>query len=306
MNARTFHSSRQGSALVLVLWCVLLLSMAVFAVAEAVSFSADHATFEQSALEARTWAQSGAAVGQVPQLLADDPSLRHEESPGHGYSVTIESEAARLNLNFLLITHHQDVLLNLFTSWGVRLSDAQRAADCLYDWVTPGDLPSLDGAKADAYARAGLPQRPSHQPFRSWAEVEQVMGIESVAQARPDWESSLTLWSDGPLDLNVAPTDCMAALFGVDRNRVESLVKLRNGADGLPGTQDDAPVNGGLVQSQLGLSAAQMTALQNQFVFGSTVRRIESVGRAGAARSSISIVARLLASPPQFLVWSER
>ena len=198
----------------------------------------------------------GVAIGEAPQLLRDDPLLQRTPSPGHSYHVTIEDEAARLNLNFLLLTDRRDALVNLFTSWGLKMEDAQHAADSLYDWVTPGDLPSLNGAKAQAYADAGLPQRPSHQPFQSWHEVELVLGVDKIAEIKPDWQDSLTLWSDGPLDVNQASAECLAALFGVEIGRVEPLVATRNGRDGIPGTMDDVPMaNSAILQAELGLSS---------------------------------------------------
>jgi hypothetical protein len=187
------------------------------------------------------------------------------------------------------------------------MDDAQHAADSLYDWVTPGDLPSLNGAKADAYEKAGLPQRPSHQPFQSWHEVGLVMGMDAVAAARADWKDSFTLWSDGPLDINQAPTELIAALFGVEKSRVEFLVKNRDGRDEIPGTVDDVPIaNTALLQGEMGLTDLQMKTLKSQITFSGTVRRIESVGHAGEARAVLSVVLRLSGTPPQLLVWSER
>jgi type II secretory pathway component PulK len=299
--------NRRGSALVRVFWCLLILSLAVFAVVELVSLSVEHAAHEQLALEAHSLAATGVAIGEAPQLMRDDPLLQQSPSPGRSFHVTIEDEAARLNLNFLLLTDHRDVLVNLFTSWGVKMEDAQHAADSLYDWVTPGDLPSLNGAKAQAYADAGLPQRPSHQPFQSWHEVELVLGVDKIVAVKPDWEDSLTLWSDGPLDVNQASAECLAALFGVEVGRVEPLVETRNGRDGVPGTMDDVPIaSSAILQGELGLSSLQMQTLQSQIVFGSNVRRIESIGTANGIHLRLSVVTRLNVSPPQLLVWSER
>jgi type II secretory pathway component PulK len=308
MNAR-FHSRRprRGSALVLVFWCLLLLSLAVFAVVELVGLSVQHAAHEQLALEARAQAASGVAIGEAPQLLRDDPLLRQTVAAGRGFHVTIEDEAARFNLNYLLLTNHREVLVNLFTSWGIKMDAAQHAADSLYDWVTPGDLPSLNGAKADAYEKAGLPQRPTQQPFQSWHEVGLVMGTDAIAAAKPNWLDSFTLWSDGPLDVNQAPAERIAALFGIDTGRVESLVKTRDGRDGLPGTLDDVPIaSAALLQGELGLTDVQMKAMQNEITFGGTVRRIESVGQSGDVRAVISVVTKLGSTPPQLFVWSER
>jgi type II secretory pathway component PulK len=306
MNALLI-TGRRGSALVLVFWCLLVLSLAVFAVVELVELSVEHAAHEQLALQARALAASGVAIAEAPQLLRDDPLLSQNSAPGRGFHATIEDEAARFNLNYLLLTNHRDVLVNLFTTWGMKMDEAQHAADSLYDWVTPGDLPSLNGAKDDAYARAGLPQRPSHQPFQSWHEVGLVLGMDAVAAAKPNWQDSFTLWSDGPLDVNQAPAERIAALFGIDPGHVEYLVKARDGRDGIPGTVDDVPIaDAAMLQGELGLTDVQMKALQNEITFGGTVRRIECVGHAGEARAVLSVVLRINANPIQLLVWSER
>ena len=299
------HRRRAGSALLLVFWCLLLLSLAVFAVVELVELSVDHAAYAQRALDARAEAMSGLAIAEEPQLLPDDPVLQKQTSSGQGYRATIESEGARLNLNYLLLTGHRGVLVTLFTRWGMKMDEAQHAAACLSDWVTPGDLPSLNGAKTESYERAGLPQRPTHQPFKSWDEVALVMGIDAVAAARPDWEDSFTLLSDGPLDVNQAPAECIAALFGLDTERADFLVKTRNGRDGMAGTLDDAPLNPATLKSGLGLTDDQMKAMQSQIVFASNVRRIESVGEAGGTHIKITVVTRFTGPAPQLLVWNE-
>ena len=291
-------SSRRGSALVLVFWCLLLLSLAVFGVVELVEMSVEHAAANDSALEARSEAMSGVALGQEPQLLADDPLLHHNEKNGSAFQVAIGSEGARLNLNYILLTKHREVLVNLFTGWGVKADDAERAADCLYDWVTSGDQPSLNGAKAGDYARAGLPQRPSHLPFQSFHEVEQVMGMDRIAAAKPDWEQSLTLWSLGPLDVTAAPAENIAALFGIPVEQAQPLVRRRN--------ESPAPLTPADFEAGLGVGDARMKEMNNQFIFGSNLRRIDSTGWSGDARCTISVVVSIDKSSPALLVWSER
>src|ERR1700692_2156990 len=90
--------SRRGSALILVLWCLLLLGMAVFGVVEMVELSVEHTSHEEQALEARGLALSGLALGLSPQLLKDDPLLFQKPAAGRQFKVAIESEGARLNL----------------------------------------------------------------------------------------------------------------------------------------------------------------------------------------------------------------
>jgi len=110
-------------------------------------------------MEAHALASSGVALGLNPQLLKDDPLLTQQPAPGRQFTVKIESEGARLNLNYVLLTGHREILIDLFTRWGLQVDEADHVADCLYDWITPGDLRSLNGAKANDYANAGLVQR---------------------------------------------------------------------------------------------------------------------------------------------------
>jgi len=307
MIAPRLYRGQKGSALILVIWCLLLLGMAVFAVVELVQLSVEHSSQGELALEARALAASGVALGLEPQLLKDDPLLLQKPAPRRQFQVKIQSEGARFNLNHLLLTGHRDVLVSLFTRWGMKIDEADHAADSLYDWITPGDLHSLNGAKAADYERAGLPQRPSHRPFTSWQEVGLVMGMDRVIANKPDWQDSFTLWSEGPLDINEAPAELIGALFGLDTNRVEFFTQARNGRDGIAGTLDDVPVKDApTLQAELGVSNLQMKSLANQFTFGDATRRIESVGQAEGSLVTISVVTRLNATPPQYLLWSEQ
>ena len=170
--------SRRGSALILVLWSLLLLGMAVFGVVEMVELSVEHTSHEERAMDARALALSGLALGLNPQLLKDDPLLFQKPAAGRQFKVSLESEGSRLNLNYVLQSGHREILANLFTQWGLKGDQADHVADCLFDWITPGDLRSLNGAKADDYARANLPQRPTYKPFESFDDVTLWLSIK--------------------------------------------------------------------------------------------------------------------------------
>jgi general secretion pathway protein K len=300
-------SSRRGSALILVLWCLLLLGMAVFGVVELVELSIEHTSHDELALEAHGLALSGVALGLVPQLLKDDPLLFQKPSADHQFKVTIGSEGARLNLNYVLLTKHREILENLFTQWGLQVDQAEQVADCMYDWITPGDLKSLDGAKAADYATANLPQRPTYKPFDSFDEVKLVMGVDLLDKVKPNWEDSFTLWSAGPLNVNEAPPELIAAVFSLDPKRVAFFTDARNGRDGIAGTSDDVPVASvSALQSQLGISSSAMQTLSNEVALNDPTRRVESVGQAQGIQVMISVVTRLNTSPPQYFLWSEQ
>jgi hypothetical protein len=305
---RFLHSSpRRGSALILVLWCVLLLGMAIFGVVELVELSIEHTSHEERALEARGLALSGLALGTNSQLQKDDPILSQQVAPDQSFKVTVESAGARLNPNYVLLSKHREILANLFNQWGLSLDDANHVADCLYDWVTPGDLRSLNGAKADDYAKANLPQRPTYKPFESFEEMELVIGMDLVEKVKPDWEKSFTLWSQGQLDVKEAPPELIAAVFGIDPKRVAFFTQARNGRDGIAGTADDLSIpNIQALETQLGLSTLTVEKLGNQVSFGSSNRLVESMGQSQGVQVTISVVTQLNSSPIQYFLWSEQ
>ncbi len=300
-------AGRRGSALVLVLWCIILIGLAVVGVVGLLELSLENTIRAGKEMEAHALAMTGLAFGAEPLLLKNDPVLSREPASGRSFSVTFESEGSRLNLNFILQSGHREILVNLFKRWGLDLAAADHVADCLYDWITPGNIPSMHGAKADNYAEAGLSQRPSGLPFVSLDEVAQVMGMDEVRKTNPNWRNSFTLWSNGPLDITEAPADLIAAVFSLDPDRVESFVSTRNGGDGIAGTADDVPVQNLLVfQGELGISDLQMQALGGQIELTDPYRRVRSTGRVGGVQVTISTVTKLKSSPVQYLVWLER
>ncbi len=299
--------NRGGSALMLVLWALLLLGMAIFSVVELVGLSVDHTSFQERALDARGLALSGLALGLNPQLMKDDPILNQSPGPNRMYQATFGSEGARLNLNYVLLSKNQPILINLFTKWGMSADQATHVADCMYDWVTPGDLKSLDGAKAQDYLNAGSTVVPTYAPFDSFDEVAQVMDFALVEKVRPNWQDSFTLWSTGPLNVNEAPADLIAAVFSLDPERVGMWTSARNGRDGIPGTADDVPVNSlANFAAEVGLTQIQQTTLGNQIDFTDPNRRVVSVGTSQGTSVKISVVTRLNSSPIQYFLWSEQ
>lgn len=307
MSSQIPRPRQRGSALILVLWALLILSMAVIGVVGLVQLSVEHTSHQESIMEAEALAQSGLALGMDPQLLKNDPLLAQKIDATHQFKTTIGSEGARLNLNFILLSGHREILENLFTNWGLTKEAIDHVIDCLLDWIGPAGQHSLNGATDSDYAAAGLSQRPSHQPFVSLDEVALVMGMDAVIKAKPDWQDSFTLWSSGPLDVNQAPAEILAPFFGLNINRMQSFVEARNGPDGIVGTTDDIAVpNLQTLEEELGLSDEAIAPLSKLITLNDPVRRIESVGQANGHQVTISVVTRLGSVPPQMLLWSEQ
>lgn len=305
MRPDSFHHFK-GSALLLVLWSLLLLSMSVFGVVEIVQSSVSHSSHLELESQARTLAMSGLAVAMHPEMRQSNSLLKQQPAAGEKWDVGLHGEAGRLNLNFVLSSHHSEILSRLFVSWGLKQPEADSVTACLYDWITPGDKASPNGAKKADYQRAGLTHFPSGKPFASFAEASLVIGMTAVEKAKPDWQDAFTLWSDGPLDVNEASPELLSAVFSLPPSLTQAFVERRNGNDGISETDDDAPVkdaNG--LKSALGLGDKSFATISNQVSFADPIRRVQSTGAVNGVAVTLAVVVRLQSSPPEYLLWNE-
>lgn len=303
---RKLSSRAGGSALLLVLWSLLLLSMSVFGVVEIVQSSVSHAAHLASASQARALALTGLSIAMHPDMKPGNSLLQQQPAAGEKFEVTLRGEAGRLNLNHVLEKDHRDILIRLFTGWGLKQAQAAAVADCLYDWIAPGDKPSPNGAKEADYRHAGMPNIPTGKPFTSFAEVAEVMGMSAVEKVNPDWQDSFTLLSDGPLDVNEASPELISAVLNLPSSQVEAFVEKRNGKDCLPETQDDAPLaDTAALKTAFGLGDKTFAAISDQVTVSDPVRRIESTGTVDGVAVVFTVVMRLQSSPPEYLAWKE-
>ncbi len=287
-------SRERGSALVLVLFCLILMATAFLGIIDLLTLRADFASHRELDLDAESLARSGFAIASNPLIKPDDPLLNQTVAANRAFHAIMVSEGARLNLNFLLAIKDRTTLTNLFTAWGLNADECNRVIDCLNDWISPDvDIHSLNGASDSDYQQAGLSQRPSHRLFQSLKEVELVMGFNLVMKHHPNWQESFTIYSSGPLDLSQATAELIAATTGADISQTRQLVNLRNGPDKIPGTSDDVPIQGlADLQSALSLNSEQLNQIQRLVSFSDPIRRIESEGISGDRHIHITAVFR--------------
>lgn len=254
-------------------------------------------------LQARYLAESGVAIGLHPQIKRES-GLLHQSTPDGRIDVDLLSEQGRLNINTTLSKGaHVDVLLRLFSIWGMKDDQARRLADILADWMNPPALKRLNGAEAADYARMGFPGLPPNRPFPSIDEMEMVPGIGDLAKLKPDWKNAFTVFGDGKLDLNEAPADLIEAVCGVGSAAANGFVSLRDGQGGHASRITYDTVSSAL--AALGLAGELAQAVQDRVCLGSPFRRIRSVGTVGSYRHTIGVVIKLNAGAPQYLSWSE-
>ena len=299
---RRIHASSRASALLIVLWAILVMSICVLGLVGYLHTCIDETTALKKDSRARQLAESGVAMGMHPQVARDDPLLHHAVAPGEGFDVTVRSEGSRININYVIQRRQWIVLQRLLADWNVEATDIANVTSALqHPDITNQALPLVVlPSGTDNQITTGI-------QFQDLDQMLALNGMSAVAAVKPDWRDSFTVWSDGPLDISAAPADLIAAVTGEGDARAEQFVEARNGPDGIEGTDDDI-VFTDLNQARvmLGMSEDAFNALNGLVSIGDSTVRIESTGVAGNYRRKIMVVARRNINPPAILVWQEQ
>ncbi|BDS05686.1 hypothetical protein NT6N_07260 [Oceaniferula spumae] len=302
------HSSqsqahRRGSALIAVFWIMAVLALAVFAAVRVVYYDSDVAGSQLNGFEALQVAERGIAVAVNPAVEKMDPVLDWtDEEQDISYKARITSEAARFNINVILIRKDKQLLTDIFTDWGMELQDAQTLIDNLSDWIDEGDLAELNGAEVDWYESQGRPNHPFNRPFYNLDEMRLVKGMDQLEALRPNWRNWFTIWSNGKLDVNEASAELIAAAAEVTIEEAQDLIDHILGPDRERDTEDDQRFqNLAEALSLLGVSEFQQPIIEPRLTVNDTTTRIVSDGRAGTVKRRITLVLRSRTGQPAIL-----
>jgi general secretion pathway protein K len=293
-----------GSALIAVFWIMAILSLAVFAAVKVVYHDADVAASQINGFDALQAAERGIAVAVNPAIEKMDPLLDwSDEELDISYRARITSEAARFNINVILMRKDKQLLVDIFTDWGLELEDAQMIVDNLTDWIDPGDLTELNGAEVEWYESQGRPNHPFNRPFYNLDEMRLVKDMELLEQVQPRWRKWFTIWSEGKLDINEAKAELISAAAEVSIDDAQNLIDHVLGADLERDTEDDQPLNN--IQEalvMLGVSDFQAPVVTPRLTAGSDkTTRIVSDGRAGTVKRRITLILKNLTGQPAIL-----
>jgi general secretion pathway protein K len=283
----------RASALMLMVWAIMLMGVTVAGVVQYVSFSADAAILDAADFKTLHLAECGIVLGMHPDVRSTDPVLKQKVGNDSGFEVWLTSEGARLPINYITDSRVTDAVVKLFEKWGLSTEDATVAAQSLADWVDSDDDQRASGAEEDFYQGLGVYDVPRNQGFISVDEMQLARGMDLVERAQPEWREYFSVYSDGLIDLRHATKDVIVATTGADESDVENLISQRDGADGIHGTEDDGNLSDNSAFSLLGLSSAEMSAIRPNITYGgNTVRRVESIGWVGEKRRKITVIAR--------------
>jgi len=333
-SASVLRHRSQGSALLLVLFAIILLTGLITATVGFVKNDVDEYGALNKEFRARQLAESGMAFGIHPQVQSEDRSLLEQQTPDGGrFQVTISSESTKLNVNALLQAGRDDLLENLFSRWGVAPKDAEAAVKGLRNYLSSPQRtqPALQttnavqaapqtanatqpGSQNTNVSQLG-PQPGSQntnvsqlgQQFAAVEEMSLVAEFGPVIEKQPDWANFFTIWGDGKIDVNLADADTIELITGVSPATADEFVKYRWGPDGKPFTLDDRVYNSmDEVRAALGMSPEQFQLVESLITLTSEVDRIESTGIIAGYAKTIVVVATRNTSPVRYLSWQEK
>ena len=294
--------SNCGSALLLVLWALVVLTAAVFTWVAVIQGELQLHAEANRDVEARAMAHSGLALAFHPLVTQKTPLLEEDVTPDLGYKVRIVSEGGRLNINWLLRGEEPRKLV-ILKQWlegrGLEFQQREALVDCMLDYVDTDDLKHTNGQEDEG------DYRPANREFTSIDEIAKVANSGPLV-SQAGWKDDLTIDSQGPIDLIAAQVPILRLLPGLGEARIAAFVNFRQGADGLDGTLDDHEFkNLKDVQTFLGLGDAQFKELGGLVSIKDPTMHITSEGRSGNAYRQVEVVARKAAGNPQILSWKE-
>ncbi|MBV9463199.1 MAG: general secretion pathway protein GspK [Verrucomicrobiae bacterium] len=263
--------ARDGSALLLVLWLTIVLAAIVSVLAYSVNQQVEQTSYERRRLHAEALAVS--ALEYTPKLMDDSRMARgaavsangsrldFARFPGHwrsdklkvgdapgSFTIEIEDAEQRLNVN----KTSREVWLSLLELTDLTREDMDKWIDSLQDWTDADDAYQINGAENEYYGRLKPPYRARNAPLTHLGEIFLIKNGPLIAQARlkgggPRILDLLTIEGDGRVNVNTAPAAVLAALGQMDLGTAQGWVSQRAGADKVPGTLDDVPLDPGLV-----------------------------------------------------------
>jgi len=298
---------QSGSALLLVLFAIILLSGLITATVSFVSNDVDEYGALNKEFRARQLAESGLAFGIDPQVTNQDRALLDQVMPDQGrFHVLISSESTKLNINFILQNGRDDLLTKLFVGWGVAPKAADAAAAGFHSYLSK-PLAAVPTSGASNVQTATQAETQNATQFNAVAEMSLVPEFGPVMQKRPDWANFFTIWGDGKIDVNMADAPTIALVTGVSESTADKFVKYRWGFDGKPYTLDDRVYNSmDEVRAGLGMSAQQFQLVQDLLSLTSAVDRIESTGTIAGYEKEIVVVTSRDTLPIIYLSWQEK
>jgi len=330
-------SKRSGSALIVALWTLLILTLMIGTFAFNMHIEAGITSFYRKRVKAQYLARAGAewaqyllaqtgsdldeeteespleedALTQAKRILRGNAvySLKKEMGAG-SFSIDIIPEEGRGNINQMTDEQWEEML----DQAGIPEDQWDELIDCYGDWTDENDEHHLNGAESDDpfYEERGYECK--NAPLDTVDELLLIKGFTpSVVYGGPAEDeddepytgiaSLLTVWGDGKININTASREAMMAFLpGIDEWMVEDIIEGRKGLDGEENTEDDGFESVDEAIAKAGLPAdlkGKLTTVEKKFV------RVVSIGEVGAIKTGIWAVMRYDGGKVTPVFWRE-
>lgn len=221
----------RGWALVSVLWAITMLAL-MAAATEALTVtsyrSERHAMIDARAVAVLDATVAGAALGisdiRPGRRWRTDGATTRFTFDGVQARVAVQDQHGCIDLNAASgATIHQ-----LLIGQGLPRDRAEALTDSILEWRSKAGLEGLKGATGADYRAARRGYAPRHGPFETVEELKLVIGMtpELFEKVGP----ALTVYSKlAAADATVAPRAVLAALYPGDTDRVEQILRARDG-----------------------------------------------------------------------------
>ena len=286
----------------LALWALFLLSALVISWALDINSRLAVSSEGTKLLRAEAVACSGAEVALNPTTNPGSPNLNGELDNGAIYNARITGEGGRIDLNWVVLPQNVEILRRYLENKGIDLNERDLMIDSLQDWIEPNTgLHRLNAPpETDDY-------HPAHAPLARIDELKKVAGWAEFTSV-PGWDNDFTVNTQTGIDVTWASRDVLLALPGMTQELVDRFLQIRQGPDGIDGTEDDTPIESiDDALAILGLNPQQFAQIQ-PFLAPNTpvpVFRVVSVGTAGKATRTVQMVFRRIGVMPQVITWRE-
>jgi len=215
--------ARSGSALIVVLWVLGLLSMFVMAFAFDMHIEARITSTWRKKLKAEYLAKAGVELARMALAETSDSEINNTDpvnylakgsdeklryaavTLAHGgaaelsrelgagtVAVSIQPENARMNINAMIHTEDRDATYaaweSLFESAGVPREQWDILVDCLLDWVDPNELTHLNGVESQYYESLDPPYKSKNRPLET---VDELFLIKGFNEFIPDSDQTI-------------------------------------------------------------------------------------------------------------------
>jgi general secretion pathway protein K len=244
----TVRSSERGIALILVLWIVVILSMAALSLSLLTRTEALATLSAKEEMENKFLAEAGIRRGIMElfyrhanrnqQVLlegfevfqCDGRPYTGEMVDGH-YRIRITDESGKINLN-TLTDNNGIILKNLLMNNGVPEDTAVIIVDSILDWKDKDNLHRLHGAEDEYYQSLPKPYKAKNAPFDSLEELVFVRGVSKpILYGSADRKGILPFCTIYPktdkINLNTAPPEVLKAIPGMTDNMIQRIMEYR-------------------------------------------------------------------------------